>query len=183
MTIVEAPARAIVRIVLIIVAVILALYLIYLLRRPLTWLFVAMFLAVALSGPVNWLEPRVRRRGFAIAITYLGLLAVPILLGALLIPPIVNGGNDLVDNAPRYARDVTDFVERNDTLRNLNEDYQITEKLQQEAEKLPGKLGGAAGTLRDVGFGIVNSIFVLVTVLVLTAFMLGGGRRWVRAAL
>jgi predicted PurR-regulated permease PerM len=183
MSIVEAPARAIVRIVLIIVAVILVLYLIYLLRRPLTWLFVAIFLAVALSGPVNWLEPRVGRRGFAIAITYLGLLAVPILLGALLIPPIVNGGNDLVDNAPRYARDVTDFVERNDTLRNLNEDYQITEKLQQEAEKLPGKLGGAAGTLRDVGFGIVNSIFVSITVLVLTAFMLGGGRRWIRAAL
>ena len=45
----DAPAKAIVKIVLIIVAVILCLYLIYLLRRPITWLFIAMFIAVALS--------------------------------------------------------------------------------------------------------------------------------------
>ena len=52
----DAPARAIVKIVLIIVAVILCLYLIYLLRRPITWLFIAMFIAVALSPPVNCLS-------------------------------------------------------------------------------------------------------------------------------
>ena len=53
MGIADAPVRAIVKIVLIIVAVILCLYLIYLLRRPITWLFIAMFIAVALSPAVN----------------------------------------------------------------------------------------------------------------------------------
>jgi predicted PurR-regulated permease PerM len=183
MSLVDAPARAIVRIVLIIVAVVLALYLIYLLRKPISWLFFALFLAVALSGPVNYLEPKVRRRGFAIAITYIVLLAIPILLGALLIPPLVSEGNKLVDNLPQYAQDVQDFVQKNKTLNNINEDYQITDKLKEEAGKLPGKVGGAAGTLRDVGFGLVNSIFALVTILVLAAFMLGGGKRWIRAAL
>ena len=43
---------------LIAVLVVLSLYLIYLLRRPLTWIFIAGFLAIALSGPVN-----VPRRG------------------------------------------------------------------------------------------------------------------------
>ena len=56
MGIADAPARAIVKIVLIIVAVILCLYLIYLLRRPITWLFIAMFIALALSPPVNYLN-------------------------------------------------------------------------------------------------------------------------------
>jgi predicted PurR-regulated permease PerM len=37
--------------------------------------------------------------------------------------------------------------------------------------------------LRDVGFGIVGSIFALVTILILTAFMLGGGRRWIHFGL
>jgi predicted PurR-regulated permease PerM len=183
MSLVDAPARAIVRIVLIIVAVVLALYLIYLLRKPVGWLLMAVFLAVALSGPVNYLEQRVRRRGFAIAITYLVLLAIPILLGALLIPPIVSEGNKLIDRAPQYAQDVQDFVQKNETLNDINDDYQITDKLKEEAGKLPGKLGGAAGTLRDVGFGLVSSIFALVTILVLAAFMLGGGKRWVAAAL
>ena len=78
---------------------------------------------------------------------------------------------------------MSDYVQKNRTLRNLNEDYDITTKLQQEAEKLPGKLGGAASTLRDVGVGVVNSIFALVTILILTAFLLGSGPGWVRGLL
>jgi predicted PurR-regulated permease PerM len=182
MTIVEAPARAIVRIVLIIVAVLAGLYLLYLLRRPIGWIVVAGFIAVALSGPVNRLERRMRR-GLAIAITYLGLLLVPVMIGALIVPTFVEEGNNLANNLPRYSHDIRDFVEKNNRLRKINDDYQVTQKLQEEAEKLPGKLGDAAGTLRDVGFGLVNSIFALVTILVLTAFMLGSGRQWVAGAL
>jgi predicted PurR-regulated permease PerM len=178
MGIADAPARAIARITLIIVGVFLSLYLIYQLRTPLTWLFISVFLAVALSPPVNFLN-RYMRRGFAIFAVYLGLLGVIVALGALLIPPIVTEVNDLADNAPRYAQDVRDYVEKNDTLRELEQDYDITTKLEEEAEKLPGRLGGAAGTLRDVGFGIVNRIFATITILVLTAFLLGSGRRWV----
>ena len=78
---------------------------------------------------------------------------------------------------------MTDFVQDNDTLRSLNEDYNITAELEKEAAKLPDKLGGAAGTLRDVGLGIVNSLFALVTILVLTAFLLANGRTWTDAAI
>jgi predicted PurR-regulated permease PerM len=180
--VVNAPVREIARIVLIVVAVLLSLYLIYLVRRPIGWLVTATFLAVALSAPVNRLN-RHMKRGFAIALVYLGLLLIPILIGALIVPPIVNGVNDLAKNAPRYSRDVTNYVEKNRQLRKLNNDYKITDKLQQEAGKLPGKLGGAANTLRDVGFSIVSSIFALVTILILTAFMLGSGRQWIERAL
>jgi predicted PurR-regulated permease PerM len=174
----EAPARSIVRVVMIVVSIVVLLYLIYLLRKPIGWVCIAVFLAVALSGPVNWLERRMRR-GFAIAIVYLGLLAIPLLLGALIVPPFVREGNNAAHDAPKYADDVTEYVQKNKTLRKLNDDYDITDKLQQEAEKLPSKLGGAAKTLRDVGFGIVNSIFALVTILILTAFLLGSGPQWV----
>ncbi len=175
----EIPAvRVVLRTVLIIVCVAVALYLLFLLRKPIGWLLTATFLAVALSGPVNFLERRMRR-GFAITLVYLGMLAFPLALGAVIVPPLVTEANNLFDDAPQYARDVTAFVNDNERLRELNRDYDITAKLEEEAAKLPGKLGGAAGTLRDVGFGIVNSIFALVTILILTAFMLGGGRRWI----
>jgi predicted PurR-regulated permease PerM len=178
----QASVRAIVRTVLIVVGVVLTLYLIYLLRKPLTWLFIAAFIAVALSGPVNYLS-RYMRRGLAIALVFLGLLSIPVLLGALLIPPIVTEGRELVDNAPQYAQDVQEYVEKNKTLRELDEDYNVTEKLQEEAAKLPEKVGDAAGLLRDIGFGLVNSIFALITILVLAAFMLGSGRDWLDRAL
>lgn len=179
----QVPAgRAVVRTVLIVVAVLLSLYLIYLLRKPIGWLLIAAFLAIALSGPVNLLHRRMRR-GYAIAIVYLGLLMIPVGIGALIVPPIVNGAEDLAKNAPAYARDVTQFVNDNERLQELNDDYDITAKLQEEAAKLPEKLGDAATVLSDVGLGIVNSIFAVVTILILTAFMLGGGRRWVASGL
>jgi predicted PurR-regulated permease PerM len=171
-----------VRIVLIVVCVAICLYLLYLLRRPISWILIAIFLAVALSGPVNYLA-RSMRRGFAITLVYLGLLAVPVLLIALIVPPLITEANNFARDVPQYARDVTEFVEDNETLRSLNEDYNITEELEKQAAKLPDQLGGAAGTLRDVGLGIVNSLFALITILVLTAFLLANGRTWTDAAI
>jgi predicted PurR-regulated permease PerM len=78
---------------------------------------------------------------------------------------------------------VTKYVKQNKRLRKINQDYDITTQLEKEAKKLPNRLGGAAGTLRDVGFGIVNSLFALVTILVLTAFLLSSGRQWTDAAI
>ena len=173
-------ARQIVRIVLTVVCVAISLYLLYVLRQPISWILIAAFLAVALSPPVNVLA-RHMRRGFAITIVFLGLLAIPIALIALIVPPLINEANDFADKVPGYARDVTEYVKENDRLRDINEDYDITSKLEDEAGKLPNRLGGAAGTLRDVGFGIVNSLFALITILVLTAFLLGSGRKWTDA--
>jgi|RhiMethySRZTD1v2_1073278.scaffolds.fasta_scaffold101642_2 predicted PurR-regulated permease PerM len=171
-------ARAIARIVLIIVGVLVSLYLLYQLRQPITWLLISVFLAVALSRPVNYLN-RYMKRGFAIATVYLGMLAAIVALGLLLIPPIVTQVNDLADNAPNYAQDAREWIVKNKTLRKLEEDYDITQKLEEEAGKLPSKLGGAAGTLSDVGIGIVNRLFALITILVMTAFLLASGPKWV----
>ncbi len=170
--------RLVLRAVLIVVAVALTLYVIYLLRTPLSWIIIAAFIAVAVSGPVNYLT-RVMKRGLAIATVYVLLVLVPFALAALVIPGVVNQAEDLAGNAPQYAQDVTEFVNENETLNNLNEKYDLTGKLQEEAEKLPEKLGDAAGVLRDIGVGVVNSIFTGVTIFILSIFMVASGRRWV----
>jgi predicted PurR-regulated permease PerM len=169
--------RNLVRIVLVIVCVAIVLYMLWLLRKPISWLLISVFLAVALSPPVNYLTRRMKR-GFAIALVYLGLLLVPIVLIALIVPPLITEANDFAENVPQYADDLTEFVQKNETLRKLNKDYDITQKLQDEAGKLPNRLGGAAGTLRDIGLGIVSSLFALLTILVMTAFLLSSGKGW-----
>jgi predicted PurR-regulated permease PerM len=178
----ESTPRIVVRNVLIVVGVVVVLYVVFLLRRPLGWLVIATFLAIAMSGPVNWLHRRLGRRGLAIALAYIGLLLVPVGLTAIVVPPVVSGGNDLADNAPRYAADVRDFVECNTTLRGLEEDYGVVTQLEEQARKLPSRLGGAAGTLRDLGLGLINSIFAGITILVLSVFMVSNGRGWLRRA-
>ena len=176
------PLQTIVRTMLAAVCVAFALYLIYLLRKPITWVLIATFLAVALSGPVNRLHRRMRR-GLAIATVYLALLLVPVGIAALVVPPLVTQLNNLVQNLPQYAKDTQKFTQKNRTLRKLEKDYNITGKLQEQAAKLPAKLGGAATVLGNIGLGLVNSIFALLTILVLTAFLLGSGRTWLDRAL
>jgi predicted PurR-regulated permease PerM len=175
-------ARVVLRTVMVVVAVVLTLYVIYLLRTPISWVLLATFLAVALSGPVNWLAQWMRR-GAAIALAFLGLLTVPLLLAAAIIPPVVSEADDLVRDLPRYASDVQDFIQRNERLREIEEDYNVVERVEEEAQKLPNRIGDAAEILRDVGFGLVNSVFALFTILVLAAFILSGGPRWREAAL
>jgi predicted PurR-regulated permease PerM len=171
---------SVLRVVLTVVAVALALYLTYLLRKPLGWIFIAGFLAIALSGPVNLLQ-RYMKRGFAVMLVYLALILFPLLIMAALVPPIVTQGNNLVQSLPGYAQDLEQYVQENDRLRSLEEDYDITGKLQEQASKLPARLGDAAGVLSDIGLGLVNSIFAAVTIIVLSAFLIGSGRRWLDA--
>jgi predicted PurR-regulated permease PerM len=173
--------RAIVRVVLTVVLCVLALYLIYLLRRPLTWIFIAGFIAIALSGPVAFLQRRGMRRGLAVAAVYAGLILVPVLIMAALIPPIVTQGNNLAQSLPGYAQDLTEFVQKNGQLRQLEEDYDVTGKLEEQAAKLPARLGDAAGVLSDIGVGIVNSLFAAITIIVLSVFMMNSARGWLDA--
>jgi predicted PurR-regulated permease PerM len=173
-------ARSVLRVVLVVVSVVLTLWLMYLLRQPLTWIFIAAFLAIALSGPVNFLSRRMRR-GFAVAIVYLLLILAPFALIGLLVPPIVTQANNLVQNLPEYAQQFTEFVNENDRLRQLQEEYDITGRIEEAAGELPSRLGDAAGVLGDIGVGLVNSVFAAVTIIVLSIFIMSSGRRFLDA--
>jgi predicted PurR-regulated permease PerM len=175
-------ARAVLRTTLIVGAVVLTVYVAYLLRKPISWLVIAAFIAVAVSAPVRVLSRRMPR-GLAIAAVYTGLVAVPIVLAALLIPPLVGQAEELAGDVPGYVDDVEEFVNENETLRDLNDDYDIVSKLEEEAAKLPGKIGDAANILGDIGVGIVNSIFALVTILILSIFMVSSGGRYLERIL
>ena len=170
-------ARNVLRATLIVLGVALAVYVAYLLRKPIAWLIIAAFIAVAVSAPIKVLSNHMPR-GLAIATVYATLIAIPIVLAALLIPPLVGQAEDLARDVPGYVSDLDEFVNDNETLSNLNEDYDIVTKLEDEAAKLPGKIGDAANVLSDIGVGLVNSIFAFVTIMILSIFMVSSGGRY-----
>jgi predicted PurR-regulated permease PerM len=175
----EPAVATILRVVLIIVGVVISLYLIYLLRKPLSWVFIAGFLAIALTGPVNFIS-RWMPRKLAITTTYLGLVAIPAAIIAIVVPPIVTEGTQLAQKAPQYAQDVQDYVNNNEKLKQLDDKYGIVSTLQEQAEKLPSRIGDAASALGDIGVGLVNSIFATVTILILSIFLVASGPGWIR---
>lgn len=174
----EPTTRTVLRTMLVVLAVVVMLLLVYELRKPLGWLVIATFLAIALSGPVNLLSRRMPR-GIAIAVAYLALILVPIGIAALIIPPLVRELTDLAKNVPRYVNDAQDWLTTNPTLKDLDEQYDIGARLQEEAAKLPEHLDDAASTLQSVGGTIVGSLFEAFNIFILSIFMVASGRRWV----
>ena len=179
----EQPSvRAILRVVVTVVLSGLALYIMYLVREPLGYVFLGAFLAIAASGPVNLLSRKLPR-GLAIALVYLGIVFIPIGIALVLVPPLVEQAVRLANDLPEYAQDLDEAFDENPQLREANEKYDITTKLEDLADDLVSRLGDAAGALVDIGAGLVSSIFAFVTILVISMFMIGRGKAWRDAVL
>jgi predicted PurR-regulated permease PerM len=150
-----------------------ALYVIYLVRDVVVLLFIAIFLAVALGPAVDFFHRRKLPRAASILLVYLlGLLTV-FLIGLLVVPPIVDQVRDVARKAPQYIQDIRE----NKTLRKYDDKYKITQKLEEQANKLPSVLGSAAGTLQSVTVGVFSAAVKLIAVLSITFFLLLDGQR------
>ena len=168
-----ASSRLIAKIVLVACGVLAGLYLLYLIREVIGLVLIAIFFALAIAPAVNWLDDRKVPRWMAILLVYLGILAGIFGIGLLVVPPIVNGVNDLSDDLPGYIDDLRE----NKTFRDYDDKYDITQKLNQQADELPSKLGDAAGTLRDVTVGVFDRFVQLFSILVITFLLLMDGSR------
>jgi predicted PurR-regulated permease PerM len=168
------PARLIAKVVLVAALVVGALYFaLFLVFEVIGLLFIAAFFALAIAAPVNWLDDRGLPRSLAILLVYVAIAAGIFGIGLLVVPPLVDGINDLSDDLPGYVEDLRE----NETFAEYDDRYDITSKLQQQAEELPNRLGDAAGTLRDVTVGVFSRFVQLFSILVITFFLLMDGRR------
>src|SRR3954464_5211838 len=165
--------RTVARITLTVAGVLLLLYLIYTVRSVLTLVFIAGFLALALGPAVDFFQRRGMPRSLPIISTYLSIFMAIVGVGLLIVPPVVNGVQDLSDNIPGYVGD----LRKSDQFRKYDNRYHISKKLNEQAKKLPSKLGDAAGALRSVTVGVFSTLVQLVTVLTMTFFFLKDGER------
>src|SRR5215207_8760791 len=169
----QVSARAVAKVVLVAAAVLAALYFSYLIRTVIGLVLIAAFFAVAIAPAVNWLDKRKVPRWAAILLVYLGIAGGIFGIGLLIVPPLVTGVETLSSNLDTYAED----LRNNPTFAKYDDEYHITEKLQEQAKELPSKLGDAAGTLRDVTVGVFSRFVQLFSILVITFFLLKDGRR------
>lgn len=165
--------RAIVRIVLTVAATVGLLYVLWVVRSVIVLLFISIFLAVALGPAVDFFERLHVRRGAAILVVYLGLLAAVVGIGLLVVPPVVEQVEALSEDIPGYLADLRE----NQRFREYDDKYGITEKLEEQAEGLPDRLGDAAGALQSITVGVFSTLVQLVTVLTMTFFLLLEGQQ------
>ena len=144
----------------------------------LIWVGVALFLALALNPAVEWLMAHgVKRRGLAVAITFVGAILAIAALAATLVPTIVAQVNDFVDAVPDYVEDLT---EGRGKLGFLEREYHITERVRDAiSDGGASKILGLSGTALAVTKGVITAIVATVTIAFLTFFMLLEGPKWV----
>lgn len=145
-------------------------YAVFLALRDALSIFVLIFIAMFIAVGLNPVVVRLQRWGFPrwLAVTTVGLGIVVMFAGILLalIPPLVTQASNLADNAPEYFEQ----LRRNRMLRNLDEQYNLFERIQGAlagvnlARVAGGVLGGA-----QVVFG---AVFNVLTVLVLTVYFM-----------
>jgi predicted PurR-regulated permease PerM len=156
-------------------------------RTTIRWLFAAVFLALALSPAVDLVE-RVRVRGralprwLAILVAYLAFFVLVGFLVLEVIPPIIREFEQLGSQLPAYIRDFRDWADGSEAFAELNQKYDLTQLLSQEASQLPARLGDAAGAAKAITVGLLGNIVEAVVVLTLAYFLLlDGGRQFQRA--
>jgi predicted PurR-regulated permease PerM len=154
-----------------------ALWIVYVARQTLTWVFVALFLTLALAPAVNALQAHgVRRRGAATAIVFLLGFVVLAAIGALLIPTLVDQVSGFANAAPGYVHDLT---KGRGPLGFLETKYHVVEKLRQAASGGGGtKLAGGASAVLSLTRSVVTAVVGFVTILFLALFMLLEGPAW-----
>jgi predicted PurR-regulated permease PerM len=146
-------------------------------RHVLTWVFIALFLALALNPAVDRLEGRIKRRGIATGIVFIAALVGIALIGWLFIPTLVDQVNSFAHKVPDYLDDLTKGRGR---LGFLQTKYHLVDKARKALkEGGASKLFGLSGTALALARGVVNAVLATVTIVFLTFFMLLEGRGWV----
>jgi len=161
----------------ILIATGLVLEVLWIARHVLTWIFIALFLALALNPAVDGLERRIKRRGLATGIVYLATLAAIVGIGWLFIPTLVDQVNDFARKVPDYLDDLTKGRGR---LGFLQEKYHLVDKARDAVrEGGAAKLFGVSGTAVAVAKGVVTAVVATLTIAFMTFFMLLEGPKWI----
>ena len=152
-----------------------ALSFVYLAWHVITWILIALFLALALNPAVEFFERKGIRRGLAAAVVFMIALAAVGLLGLLVIPPLVAQIRDFIDAVPDFIDELT---AGRGPLGFLQDDYQIVDRVREAIEEQgAGGVLGVAAPAQAIATGVVTAVVGLVTIIFLTFFMLLEGRR------
>lgn len=171
------PVKTILSVLGLIVAVWALLHVIVVARSVIVYMFIAIFLALAINPLVELLMRRgARSRGLAAGIACLIVVAVIAAIGFAFIPTMVDNVNNFAEAAPGYVHDLTKGKGR---LGFLETKYHVVERLEKYVHHGGAKkLLGLSGVAISVTKGVLSFIVGAVTVAFLTFFLLIEGPAW-----
>ncbi|GAA0204056.1 AI-2E family transporter [Glutamicibacter creatinolyticus] len=136
-----------------------------------TWIVIAMFIALGLDPIVRFLVRLGFTRPLAVLTTMVGLFAIFGGFMALIIPTLVTQITQFIESAPQM---IDDFL-NSELVSQLDRQYQVTDRINDEVDKFFGDSGAVAnvfGGVLGVSQTVAQSMFGILIVLVLAVYFL-----------
>jgi predicted PurR-regulated permease PerM len=134
-------------------------------------IIVSIFLAAGLNPAVLFFQNRGLKRGMAVGAVMASVLIFVAAFIAIAVPPLIEQGNQLLENAPQLIKDLNNNAFIND----LNNKYGVIDSLQTRIDSVikDGQFAITAfGGVIGVGKAVVSGLVSTFTILVLTLYFL-----------
>jgi predicted PurR-regulated permease PerM len=134
-------------------------------------ILVSLFLATGLNPAVEALRRRNLSRGSAVAAIFSSVILFVIFFAFVVVPPVVNQGSNLIENAPQLLDDLM----KNGTINSLNDQFGLIDTLQSRLNSVTSDgtlLISTFGGVIGVGQSILSGFFTALTILVLTLYFI-----------
>jgi len=134
-------------------------------------IIVSIFLAAGLNPAVLFFQNRGLKRGAAVGAVMACVLIFVAAFIAIAVPPLLDQGNQLIDNAPQLIKDLNNNAFIND----LNIKYGVIDSLQTKVDTIikDGQFAITAfGGVIGVGKAVVSGLVSTITILTLTLYFL-----------
>lgn len=150
------------------VAILLLLYLAFLVKEVLALVFVALIFASAFDPWVDFMQRRKWPRALSITLIYLIVIGLVTAMIYVMVPILVKEATDLANNFPYYFNKLSDFL---DNLRRAFGHYGLADNFQNNLDNLAATLSGWTLQLVSAVYGAFNGLFSVFLVMVLTFYM------------
>lgn len=166
----EVPWRNIFAVIGAVLLTAIGLLLVWKLKRILTWLVVATFLAVVLTQPVAWAQRRLHLRRALAVLLVLGVV-FSALAGALylVVEPLVGEAQELIDNFPQY---VDDAEAGRGKIGELAARLNLDDWVRDNRDSLGDSLTKGTGPALNLARSAANALVAVLTIVVLTVLLL-----------
>ena len=134
-------------------------------------IIISIFLAAGLNPAVLFFQNRGLNRGASVGAVMASVLLFVAAFIAIAVPPLLDQGNQLLDNAPALIKDLNNNAFIND----LNNKYGVIDSLQTKIDSLikDGQFAITAfGGVIGVGKAVVSGLVSTITILILTLYFL-----------
>ena len=148
--------------------VLLALWFLIQIREIIVLIFLSLILLSALLRPVEWLSSKRVPRVLAVLIVYLIVIGLISAAVGIVIPPLIKQTSDFVSKLPQIISTVNQFV----VFYNLPAEN-LSSALQDQFQQI-------AGNVISISSAIISSIFLIITLFVLTFYLLLEWKNFVR---